>query len=296
MTELILIVLSVMIVGLQLFSMRRTRQSDPAIASLQKETVKTAHTADLLLQQMAAIKKEQDLSGQSLTWVLESVDAISRTMTKAKSRGIWGEYQMELLLEAYAGKAGKIWDRQVTLANGKTADAAVLLPGSKQILCIDAKFPADNFLEAQEDRDAARTFRKNIKKHIDDVSSKYITQQTAPEAILFLPSEAIFQYVLEEEDSLYQYALDKHVLLCGPGTLTGMLVMLAKVQQDWYRAENMAQIEQGLKKLEKDVQTLAGRLEKEEQLFAALHTRIHETAVSASKVCRDIEDITGDSL
>ena len=46
---------------------------------------------------MAQLKESQSLSGQSLDWMLETVDGMSRIMNRSKSRGMWGEYQMELL-------------------------------------------------------------------------------------------------------------------------------------------------------------------------------------------------------
>ena len=246
---------------------------------------------EALRQELAQLKESQSLSGQSLDWMLETVDGMSRIMNRSKSRGMWGEYQMELLLENYAGTRGRIWDRQVTLANGKIADAALLLPGSRQVLCVDSKFPMDNFLRMDEDPRYEKLFAQNMKKHIDDVAQKYITEQTAPLAVLFVPAEGVYQYILSDCPDLFDYSLRHHVMITGPGTLTGVLTILGQAQRDWYRAEHRPEIETGLEKLQEEAARLSDRCEKAERTFSALSDQLHQSAVTSRKMRRKLDEL-----
>ena len=134
-------------------------------------------------------------------------------MTNTKRRGNWGEYQLDYLLGTYLGENDSIYSTQYTLPNGKIADVALHLPGTKQVLCIDSKFPMENFMRMDDDPESRdyylRLFMQNIKKHIDDISNKYINAYTAPQALMFIPSEAIYQFVCGNCDSLFSYALQK---------------------------------------------------------------------------------------
>lgn len=198
---------------------------------------------------------------------------------------------MELLLENYAGTRGRIWDRQVTLANGKIADAALLLPGSRQVLCVDSKFPMDNFLRMDEDPRYEKLFAQNMKKHIDDVAEKYITEQTAPLAVLFVPAEGVYQYILSDCPDLFDYSLRHHVMITGPGTLTGVLTILGQAQRDWYRAEHRPEIEAGLEKLQEEAARLSDRCEKAERTFSALSDQLHQSAVTSRKMRRKLDEL-----
>lgn len=279
MTEWILIIVLAAIIVLLL--LRRPAPADPE--------ARTRQEYEAIRQELAALKKDQSLSGQTLDWMLETVDGMSRIMNRAKTRGMWGEYQLELLLESYGGKAGRIWDRQVTLANGRIADAALLLPGSQQVLCVDAKFPMDNFLRIDEDPRYEKLFRQNMKKHIDDVASKYITEQTAPVAILFVPAEGVYQYILAECDALFEYSLDRKVLITGPATLTGTLTVLGKVQKDWYRAQNQPEIEAGLRQLQTEADRMEERCSRAERTFASLQEQLHQSAVTSRKMKQKLD-------
>ena len=119
---------------------------------------------------------------------------------------------------------------QYTLPNGKIADCAFHLPDTNKVLCIDSKFPMENYLNLQEDMDTyLRPFKMNMKKHIDDVANKYINIDTMPYALLFVPSEAIYQFVCAKCDDLFTYALQKHVMLVSPTTLVAEVMTLYQV-------------------------------------------------------------------
>ena len=278
MTEWIIIVLLLVVIGLLVLE----RLSGQA---RQRASLRMDRDLEIVQNQLERIDKVQSHTVQNVEWMADLVENMSSTLSRPKSRGTWGEYQLESLLEAFAGKAGPIWDRQVKLENGKIADSVLLLPGSRELVCIDAKFPLDNF---QTDRKA---FKADLKKHVDDIAAKYITDQTADMALLFLPAEGVYQTVLADFDDLFQYALRRHVLLTGPSTLTGILTILGSAQKDWYRKEHLKEIEQGLNELQDQSARLMERARKTEAMSQNLADKYHEVYVSARKLHDALENV-----
>lgn len=58
------------------------------------------------------------------------IDDINNIMINKKSRGNWGEYQLNSLISIYAGESKEVFESQYTLKNGMIGDVALHLPGS----------------------------------------------------------------------------------------------------------------------------------------------------------------------
>lgn len=221
---------------------------------------------EIMNEQLSALMRDQNRSSSLMDQLSCQMQAVSRVMTNTKMRGTWGEYQMENLIRIYTGDSPAVYERQYHLANGKIADGAFHLPGTEEVLCIDSKFPMENYLridESKEDREYyIKEFRKNMKKHIYDVASKYITPETSGSALLFLPSEGIYQFICGQCDDLMQYALKQHVLLVSPTTLAGVVFTLLSSTRDVYRAKNIVRIERELQALQEEFETLLLKADK----------------------------------
>lgn len=234
---------------------------------------------DAVVSQMQNLRKEQAASYQVMDLLSNQMDSMNRVMTNTKARGTWGEYQLEHLLSIYAGSNPTIYTMQYTLDNGKIADAILHLPNTDKILCIDSKFPMENYLRKED-----KLFQRDVRKHIDDISKKYVTSQTVDQAALFLPSEAIYQTICASFQDLVEYALDHHVLLCSPTTLIGVVYTLLASTKDFYRANHMEEIEKNILALQEDVNRLCLRSEKAEKTLQTLENQFHEVSISASKL------------
>ena len=62
-----------------------------------------------------------------------------------KSRGTFGEVELYSLLETSFGINNDRWQKQYTLSNGLKADAVIFGSDSLGIICIDSKFPLENY-------------------------------------------------------------------------------------------------------------------------------------------------------
>ena len=90
---------------------------------------------------------------------------------------------------------------------------------SAGIIPVDSKFPLENFRKMQTDVVYKKVFESDVKKHIDDISKKYILtdEGTLDYALMYIPSEAVY-YEVANNASLFDYAGTKRVLPVSPTT------------------------------------------------------------------------------
>ena len=239
--------------------------------------------------------KEENETIRSIENMEQDLKKMNLIFNNTKQRGNWGEYQLEYLLNMYASENKEVFQMQYPLENKKIADA-ILYTYDHQILCIDSKFPMENYLKMIEDKENQeyyfRLFKNNMKKHIQDISQKYITPQTMNQAILFIPSEAIYQFVCAKCSDLFQEALSSHVLLASPTTLVGIVYTILSQTKDFYRQEHGEEIEKDLKVLLEDVNRLLQRSEKAQNNLNLLQDQFEMVHTSCKKIGKRIQKIT----
>lgn len=163
------------------------------------------------------------------------VGDLKKVLSNVKVRGIWGEIQLETLLDQIL--TPDQYEKNVATIPGRKerVEFAIKLPGrdAPVYLPIDAKFPQEDYqrlLQAQEDANAAdaesagKALESRIKAEAKDISTKYISvPHTTEFAILFLPIEGLYAEVLRRP-GLYEFLLQQyHVILAGPTTFAALL-------------------------------------------------------------------------
>lgn len=213
---------------------------------------KTNETFTGIIQRLAKIDEAQ----KKIDSLSTNVISLQDVLTDKKSRGIFGEVQLNNVLNSVFGEPGKYYDLQYKLDNTKIVDAALNLPAPVGRLCVDSKFPLENFKRMFEGHDesfklaARKEFSKNIKKHVDDISSKYIIKDvTADQAIMFLPAEAIFAEIHAYHPELVEYAQSKRVWITGPSTFMATLTTLQTVLLNMERSKYMSILHKEINKL-----------------------------------------------
>jgi DNA recombination protein RmuC len=165
------------------------------------------------------------------------VGDLRRVLTNVKTRGTWGEVQLENLLdqilspEQYAKNVATKPDSgaRVEFAirfPGRSADGVVWLP-------IDAKFPMEDYqrlVDAQERVDveaveaAGRALEGRIKAEAKSIRERYIEPpHTTDFAVLYLPIEGLYAEVLRRPGLADTIQREYKIVLCGPTTLAAML-------------------------------------------------------------------------
>ena len=182
---------------------------------------------------------------------------------------------------------------QHTLSNGKIADCVLFLPDPTGNVVVDAKFPLESYRKmmnvelAESDRKTAqRQFKTDIKKHINDISSKYLIEnETADGAIMFIPAEAIFAEIHGHQSDLVEYANKKRVWLASPTTLMAILTTARSVLKDEATRKQVHIIQAHLSNLAQDFNRFKGR-------FANLAKHIDQAAVDVKQIHTSADKIS----
>lgn len=186
-----------------------------------------------------------------------SIDAFSKIFSSQKLRGQFGEFELDRVLSVGFGGAGRFYELQHRLENGRIADCVLRL-SENEMVCIDAKFPLENYrrmVDASDESEiqkAAKDFEKDVKKHIADISSKYILPPSTLEyAIMFVPAQAVFLNICEN-DGLLEYALDRGVFIASSTTLLALTYSLKLLARDANLAKHAKELKLELAALSKD--------------------------------------------
>ncbi len=139
-----------------------------------------------------------------------------------KLRGNIGEQVLKDLITQMFPKNS--FHLQYEFRSGDKVDAAIQTDAG--ILPIDSKFPMENFqkmVKAQNDTEketAKKEFIRDIKKHIDAISKKYILpdEGTMDFALMYVPSESVYYELVGIED-IIDYARKSRVYVVSPNTL-----------------------------------------------------------------------------
>jgi DNA recombination protein RmuC len=166
------------------------------------------------------------------------VGDLKRVLSNVKTRGIWGEIQLENLLEQIL--TIEQYGKNVATKPGSNdrVEFAIKLPGrdtqeSIVWLPIDAKFPQEDYqrlLEAQDQanailaEEAAKALENRIKGEAKDIANKYVcVPHTTEFAILFLPIEGLYAEVLRRPGLCDTIMRNYKVIIAGPTTLSALL-------------------------------------------------------------------------
>ena len=169
---------------------------------------------------------------------LKDVVSFQDIFKSPKLRGRWGETSLESVLAGYFPK--ERYAIQHYFKSGEAVDAVLKLPNNL-LLPIDSKFNWENFekMVGAEDEISKDNFRKqfvsDVKKKIDEISSKYIipSENTIEFALMYVPAEAIYYEIVHhiKEPDIADYARKKNVVLVSPNTF---YVTLSAIHH-WYR-------------------------------------------------------------
>lgn len=243
---------------------------------------KTNETFNSVIERLAKIDEAQ----KKIESLSTNVVSLQDVLTDKKSRGIFGEVQLNQILSSVFGdKNDNVYQLQYKLSNGTQCDSILFLPGNMGNIVIDSKFPLENyrrmidlnFTEAER-AEFTREFKTNVKKHIDDISKKYIIDgETSDQAILFLPAEAIFAEINAYHHDIISYAQNKRVWLVSPTTFMATLTTIQVVLQEVERSKYTNIIHEELKKLGTE--------------FVRYRDRWDKLAKHIDNVSQDVKDI-----
>jgi DNA recombination protein RmuC len=208
-------------------------------------------TSDRMTTLTAKIEELQKLN-QVIT---EETSNLTRALKgDVKKQGNWGELILERLLEMSGLRKGMEYETQASFTEEegrKQPDVIINLPENKHLV-IDSKVSFvdyEKFIKA-EDATEIHQHRKaliaSMKRHIDGLNEKHyqnLKDINSPDYVfMFIPIEGAFATVMEEDMSLYQYAIKKNVIMIGPSSLLASLRTVSFIWQQENQTKNAMEI------------------------------------------------------
>ncbi|OJZ16767.1 MAG: hypothetical protein BGP21_09640 [Thiobacillus sp. 65-29] len=254
---------------------------------------KTNETFTSVMTRLAVIDEAQ----KKIEGLASNVVSLQEILGDKRSRGAFGEVQLEALVrnslppDAYAF--------QHTLKSGARADCVLILPEPTGTVCVDAKFPLENYsrmldeaLPAAERDVARRQFKADVKKHVDDIATRYIVAgETSEGAVMFLPAEAVFAEIHAYHPDLVEHAQKKRVWLTSPTTLMAVLNTARAVIRDSETRRMAHVIKDELAKLAKDFARFDERMKKLATHIEQANKDVSEVRISSDKISKRFAQI-----
>ncbi len=225
------------------------------------------------------------------------VSDFKRVLTNVKTRGTWGEVQLQSLLEQVFIKDH--YEKQVMLKPGSkdAVDFAIKLPDKSSekgfiYLPIDAKFPIEDYqrlVAAQEKADmpaieaASKSLVTRIKLEAKSIKEKYIQPpKTTDFAVLYVPTEGLYAEILRVPGLFEQMQAEYRVTIAGPTTIAAILSSYQLGFRTLAIAEQTGQVWELLTTIKGDFGKFGDLLDKtREKLLQATNTI--ETASAKSR-------------
>ncbi len=247
---------------------------------------KTTATFTDVIKRLALIDKAQE----KIAELSSSVISLQEILSDKRSRGAFGEVQLSALIRNLIPETH--FSLQHTLSNGKRVDCLLFLPEPSGNITIDAKFPLESYqklinvsLSEVERRLIEQQFRQDLKKHILDISSKYIISgETADGAMMFIPAEAIFAEIHAHYPDIIEEAHQARVWLASPTTLMAILTTARAVIKDEATRQQVHIIREHLGYLAKDFNRFEERMNNLARHIEQANTDVKQVQTSAQKI------------
>lgn len=219
------------------------------------------------------------------------VGDLKRVLTNVKTRGTWGEVQLEMLLEQLMTPGQYARNVETVPGSGAIVEFAIRLPGKGDDIApvwlpIDAKFPKEQYerlVEASEAADAegvaqaGRELERAIRLQAKTIAEKYLAPpHTTDFALMFLPTEGLYAEVMRRPGLADDLQRTFRISIAGPSTLSALLNSL----QMGFRTL-------ALEKRSSEVWDILGAVKTE---FGKFGTVLEATRKTLERAARSIDD------
>jgi len=219
------------------------------------------------LESFAEVQKNlvhmQDAAGKMVDST-KSIDKLNTIFarTSAKSFGTFGEQYLEQFLSD--NLVPNMWSKQYQVPGTSGIIDFCIVFGEHKI-GIDSKFPMTKFSDLLDaDESAKDTARKElhiaVKKMADEVAVYEKTKHFSY-VMMYLPSDGIHQEIVGS-DSLLRYLSSRNITVTSPNTLLPLLIIAKDYNQKLFINENAEQIQKGLKKIARNVESFQNEFRK----------------------------------
>ena len=216
-----------------------------------------------LFKDMAEKLGELRVTNERIVAISEDINQLSRILESPKLRGNIGEFELERMLSNVLPQG--LFRMQAPVGEA-LVDAVILLEGGW--LCIDSKFPLDNFRRMAQPDCRARDGSTGVSSSSATSDATWVISPTSilchrrrwTFALMFIPAENVY-YELLLSDEVLEFSRGKRVIPVSPNTLYAYLQAISVGFRGLKIAQETRRIEQlllGLKKNFDEFKSISG--------------------------------------
>jgi len=246
---------------------------------------KTSESLGELKKHMDKIDEAQknisELSGEMIT--------LQDILSNKQTRGVFGEIQLNEIITNILPPS--YFSTQETLSNSSRPDLVIKLPSPPGKIVVDAKFPLESYKKLKssqnklEKQEAIKQFRLDLKKHIKDISSKYIIPgETADSALMFIPSEGVYAEIHSSLEEIIEDSYRCKVWIVSPTTIWALLNTIRGLLKDVSIKKQANVIQKEIVNLIDDLGRLGLRVQKLQKHFDLANADLNEVEISTNKL------------
>jgi len=251
----VLILIAVIIGGFAVIAWLVKRDNTLASSDMAKVLQENSRHLNDRLDTAARVIGDLKQSLGEMSEVGRGIRSLQEFLQSPKLRGNIGEQVLTDMIGQTFPKNS--FHLQYSFKSGMKVDA--VLKTDAGLLCIDSKFPMENFTamhkgETEADRARAkREFMADVKKHVGDIAKKYILPEegTMDFALMYIPSESVY-YEIANMNELMEFARKQRVYPVSPNTLYAHLQVLLLSFQGKDLEQKSKQVFQLLRAIQKD--------------------------------------------
>ena len=272
---------------------RLNQINDRVNERLEQNFEKTNKTFNSVLERLTKIDEAQ----KNIDDLSKDIISLQSVLTDKKTRGTFGEVNLNYILTSIFGEKRVVYDIQHKLPNDCISDACIFAPEPLGTICIDSKFPLENYERMTNknislEEQAFKLFKSDVKKHIDAIASKYIIDGiTSDEAIMFLPAEAVFAELNAYHPELLKYAYERKIWICGPTTLMSTLSTISMILKNIERDKYTKVIHEELNKLGVEFKRYKERWDKLSKSIDSVSSEVKDIHTTTDKISKKFESI-----
>jgi DNA recombination protein RmuC len=190
-------------------------------------------------------------AGRTTQVLTETTQSLREALSSTTARGQWGERMADDVLRLAGFVDGVNYRRRSAIAGSRgVPDYTFLLPQGLS-LHMDVKFPLNNYLrylDASSDVERERwrkEFLKDVRLRLKEVTSRdYVdaAANTVDCVLLFIPNEAVYAFIQEQDRSILDDALRDKVVFCSPLTLFAVLAVIRQAVDNFRLSQTTQEI------------------------------------------------------
>lgn len=246
-----------------------------------------------------------EASAKKMDELRDEINKFNELLSNQKTRGNFGEGILEQIFSSMFGDVagGHIYKKQENIAGeGETrliADFVFNIRTNHGLmpLAIDAKFPYADYITLLEEnvdeakiKETKKLFETNMKNRIREVAKYVIPKKTAPYAIMFIPSEAIFIDIFKEFMPLVEFAREEKVIIASPSLIVTIIQILQFILSDYELRNNADEILNQIDKISIEFERFERRWETHVTNINRLVTDVNDISITTKKINTQFEN------